>query len=165
MRIGSEALRSVGDDLDLRGIKTFAIKCDMGLVVVDAGYQAPPAATPVTIHYCGKDIEQLDRKARERGDYLSSTRNFIYLSKIFSAIGTYVGDKGAHLLALANTASTEATPIIDIEYETLQGERRLERLTDAEVYALCVRDHKRMARKQDLNGIRYSRFSSLHERM
>jgi len=161
----SEALSVVGEDLDLRGIKTFAIRCDGDLVVVDGGYQAPPAPTPVTLHYGRDDIEQLDRKARERCDFLSATRNFIYLSKIFSSIGAYVGEKGAQLLSLSNVASTESMPVIDIEYETVEGERGHERLTDAEVYTLCVRNHKRTGKKENLNGLRYTRFSSLQERM
>jgi len=160
----SEVLRTVGEDLDLRGIKTFAMRCEADLFVVDAGYQSPPAATPVTLHYARKDIEELDRKARERNDYLSATRSFIYLSKILSSIGTYVGDKGANLLSLSNIASTESMPVIDIEYETVQSDRMFERLTDSDVYALCVKDHKRKGRRPGLNDTRYSRFSSLQER-
>src|SRR5688572_32474796 len=111
----SEALRTVGEDLDLRGIKTFAIRCEDDLVVVEAGYQSPPAVTPVTLHYARKDIEELDRKARERNDYLSATRSFIYLSKILSSIGTHVHDKQARL-------STGTVRVIDIEYETAQSD-------------------------------------------
>jgi len=160
----SEALRTVGEDLNLRGIRTFAIKCEADLVVVEAGYQSPPAATPVTLHYARKDIEELDRKARERGDHLSATRSFFYLSRILSSIGTYVDDKKATLLSLSNIASTETMPVIDFEYETVQGDRTFERLTDSDIYALCVKDHKRRGRKPDLNHNRYTRFSSLQER-
>lgn len=162
--VNSEALRTLGEDLDLRGIRTFAIKCEADLFVVDAGYQSPPAATPVTLHYSRNDIEQLDRKARERGDHLSATRSFIYLSEILSSIGTYVGDKGAHLLTLSNIASTETMPVIDIEYEMVQSDRMFERLTSSAIYALCVRDHKRRGRRSNLNDNRYTRFSSLQER-
>ena len=157
----SESLCTVGEDLDLRGIKTFNIRCEDDLVVIDAGYQSPPAVTPVTLYYAPKDIEELDRKARERSDYLSATRSFIYLSKILSSIGTHVSDKGARLLSLSNTASTATMPVIDIEYETVQSERRFERLTDSDIYALCVKDHKRGGRKPNLDNIRYNRFSSL----
>jgi len=153
----SEALRTVGEDLDLRGIKTFAIRCEDDLVVVEAGYQSPPAVTPVTLHYARKDIEELDRKARERNDYLSATRSFIYLSKILSSIGTHVHDKQARL-------STGTVRVIDIEYETAQSDRVFERLTDSDVYALCVRDHKRRVRRPSLSNTRYTRFSSLQER-
>jgi hypothetical protein len=160
----AEALRTVGEDLDLRSIKTFAMRCDADLVVVDAGYQPPPAATPVTLHYARKDIEELDRKAREGNDYLSATRSFIYLAKILSSIGTYVGDKGARLVRLSNLASTETMPVIDVEYEVL-SDRTFERLTDSDIYALCVRDHKRRGRRPGLNDARYTRFSSLQERL
>lgn len=162
--VNSEALRTLGEDLDLRGIRTFAIKCEANLFVVDAGYQSPPAATPVTLHYSPNDIEQLDRKARERGDDLSATRSFIYLSEILSSIATYVGNNGAHLLTLSNIASTETMPVIDIEYERVQSDRMFERLTSSAIYALCVRDHKRRGRRPDLNDNRYTRFSSLQER-
>lgn len=159
-----EPLRTIGADLDLRGIKTFAIRCEADLFVVDAGYQSPPAATPVTLHYARKDIEQLDRKAREQSDYLSATRSFIYLSEILSSVATYVGDKGARLLSLSNNASTETMPVIDIEFETVQSDRMFERLTGSMIYALCVRNHKRRGRNQDLNDNRFTRFSSLQER-
>lgn len=160
----TDPLRTIGRDLDLRGIKTFAIRCEADLFVVDAGYQSPPAATPVTLHYARKDIEQLDGKAREQSDYLSATRSFIYLSEILSSVATYVGDKGARLLSLSNNASTEAMPVIDIEYETVQGDRMFERLVSPAVYALCVRNHKRRAKRPDLNDNRFTRFSSLLER-
>jgi hypothetical protein len=157
----SKALRTIGEDLDLRGIRTFAITCEADLIVVDGGYQSPPAVTPVTLYYARKDIEELDRKARERDGYLSVTRSFIYLSEILSSIETYVGDKGAHLLSLSNLGSTEAVPVIDIEYEMVQSERMFERLTSSAVYTLCVRHHKRRGREPNLDNIRYIRFSSL----
>lgn len=158
-----EALRTIGADIDLRGLKTFTMRCEANLIIIDAGYQLPPAATPVTLHYAPKDIGDLDRKARERSDYLSATRSFIYLSEILSAIGTYVSEKGGCLLTLSNNASTETMPVIDIEYETVQRERKFERLTNSDIYALCVRDHKRRGRKPDSNETRYTRFSSLPE--
>lgn len=160
----SEPLHTIGADLDRRGIKTFAIRCEAELFVVDAGYQAPPAATPITLHYTAKDVEQLDRKALEQSDYLSATRSFIYLSEILSSVATYVGDKGGRLLSLSNNASTETMPVIDVEYETVHSERMFERLTGSAIYSLCVRNHKRRRRKQESNAHRFTRFSSLQER-
>jgi hypothetical protein len=160
----SKALGTIGQDLDLRGLKTFSIRCEDGLFVIDAGYQSPPASTPVTLHYGRKDIEQLERNAEERCDHLSATRKFIYLSEILSAIATYVADKTGHLLTLSNTASGETTPVIDIEYMTIQGDRMVEHLTAADVYALCIQSYKRRQR-QATNDIRFTRFSSLQEGM
>ena len=45
----SKALRAIGQDLEARGIKTFVIRCEADLYVVEAGYQSPPAPTPVTL--------------------------------------------------------------------------------------------------------------------
>jgi hypothetical protein len=159
-----EALRSIGEDLELRGIRTFLMRCEADFFIVEGGYQSPPAATPVSLHYSLKDIAELDRKARERNDCLSGTRSFIYLPEILLALENYVQDKGAHLLSVSNIASTETMPLIDIEYETVQGDLAVDRLTSAAIYALCVRDHKRKGRRQDLNDNRYTRFSSLQEK-
>src|SRR3989449_11735346 len=119
----SHALRAIGQDLELRGIKTFIIRCEAELYVVEAGYQSPPAPTPVTLHYTLDDIEQLDRKARERSDRDSAVKDFLSLSQIFWAIGSYVTSKGARLLRVSNNASTERMPVVRIEYETVQGDR------------------------------------------
>ena len=157
----SEALRAIGNDLDLRGIKTFSLKREADLFVVDGGYQAPPADTPVTVHYCRKDIEELCRKAAESNDYLFRTRSFIYRSEILSAIGTYVEDKGGRLVSISNLRSTEPAPIIDITYDVLVSGQIIERFTEVDIYALCVRGHKRRQRREASRDIRFTRFSSL----
>ena len=158
-----DALRAIGQDLDLRGLKTFSIRCDSHLVVVEAGYQPPPAAMPVTIHYCAKDVEELNRKAQESSDYLSATRSFIYMSEMLAAIGTYVETKEGRLVSVSNTASSEAAPVIDIEYDTARGDRIFQRLSGGDVYALSVRKHKRKQQSQARNELRFSRFSSMPE--
>src|SRR5438876_6109644 len=111
----SHALRAIGQDLELRGIKTFIIRCEGSLYVVEAGYQSPPAPTPVTLHYTLDDIEQLDRKARERSDRDSAVKDFLSLSQMFWAVGSYVTSKGARLLSVSNTASTERLPVVRFE--------------------------------------------------
>jgi hypothetical protein len=156
----SETLRAIGNDLDLRGIKTFSLRRETDLFIVDGGYQAPPASTPVTVHYCRKDIEELSRKAAESSDYLFRSRTFIYRSEILSAIGTYVEDKPGNLVSISNLGSTETAPVIEIAYDT-DSEQVIERLTDADVYALCIRGHKRRQRREASSDIRFTRFSSL----
>ncbi|HEY0724088.1 MAG TPA: hypothetical protein VGD41_08920 [Pyrinomonadaceae bacterium] len=164
-RFTPEALRSIGEDLELRGIRTFLIRFEGDLFVVEGGYQSPPATTPVSLHYSHKDITELDRKSRERSVCLFATRSFIYLPKILLSLENYVHDKGACLLSVSNIGSTETISVIDIEYETLQRERVFDRFMMPAIYALCVRDHKRRERRQDLNDKRYSRFSSLQEKV
>jgi hypothetical protein len=86
------------------------------------------------------------------------------LPEILLSLENYVHDKGARLLSVSNIASTETMPLIDIEYETVQGDLAFDRLTSAAIYALRVRDHKRKGRRQDLNDNRYTLFSSLQEK-
>src|SRR6516164_5436543 len=86
----SKALRAIGKDLEARGIKIFVIRCEADLYVVEAGYQSPPAPTPVTLHYTLDDIEQLDQEGREQSDHDSGVEDFLRLSQILRAIGSYV---------------------------------------------------------------------------
>ena len=160
-----EALCTIGEDLDRRGIRTFVIKCEPEVFIVEAGYQAPPAVTPVTIHYACKDVGQLDPSRPEGSEHLCATRSFIYLSQILSAIGIYVADKGGSLVSLSNTGSAGSRAVIDVEYEVSGSDRKSERLTDADVYALCIRGHKRREKRRSTTDLRYTRFSSLQPRV
>jgi hypothetical protein len=139
----SEALRTIGHDLEMRGIKTFVIRCEADHYLVEAGYQSPPAPTPVILHYTLDDIEQLDHEEREGGDRDSGVKDFLSLSQILRGIGTYVGRKGARLLSVSNNALTTGTmPIVTIEYETAQGERVIDDRTTSAIYDMCVRIYK-----------------------
>ena len=151
----SKALRAIGQDLELRGIKTFIIRCEGDLYVVEAGYQSPPAPTPVNLHYTLDDIEQLDREGRERRN--SGVKDFLSLSQILRAIGSYVGRKEARLLSVSNTASTGTIPIVKIEYETAQGERVVDDRTGSAIYDMCVGVYK-LRRKSSGNATGYFRW-------
>lgn len=157
-----EALRTIGHDLDWRGIKTFLIRCEGNLFVVDAGYQSPPAVTPVTLHYTLSDIQRLDREAQERNDHVSPVKDFLSLSEIFWAIGTYVSGKQARLLHVSNTASTGTRPVLKIEYETVQGDRVVDDLTGSAIYELCISMYK-LRGTSSISSSRYTRFSVLSE--
>ena len=157
-----EALRTIGRDLDWRGIKTFVIRCEGNLFVVDAGYQSPPAVTPLTLHYTLSDIQRLDREAQERNDHVSPVTDFQSLSQIFWAIGTYVSGKQARLLHVSNTASTGTMPVLKIEYETVQSDRVVDDLTGSAIYELCISMYK-LRGTSSSNGSRYTRFSVLSE--
>jgi hypothetical protein len=158
----SEALRIIGEDLDLRGIKTFFIRCEADLFVVDGGYQSPPAPTPVSLYYAANDIEQLDRKARERNDHLSVVKDFLSLSRTLWAMATYVLAKGGRLLNVSNNASTERMPAVNIEYETAQGDRVVDNLTGSAIYELCISVYK-LRGTSNITSSRYTRFSTLQE--
>jgi hypothetical protein len=158
----SAALRTIGHDLDWRGIRTFLIRCEANLFVVEGGYQSPPAITPVSLYYALSDIERLEREARERNDHLSPVKDFLSLSQIFWAIGTYVSGKQGRLRSISNTASTGTMPVLKIEYETLQGDRLVDDLTGPAIYELCIRIY-RLRGTLSIDSSRYTRFSALNE--
>ena len=144
----SEDLRAIGQDLEARGIKTVVIRCEADLCVVEAGYQAPPAPTPVTLYYTLDDIEQLDREGREADNCNSVVKEFLSLSQILRAIGSYVGRRGARLLSVSNNALTGTMPVVKIEYETAQGERVVDDRTGSAIYDMCVSIYKLRGRSR-----------------
>ena len=158
----SQALRTIGQDLDLRGIKSFLIKCEADLYVVEAGYQSPPAPTPVSLHYTLDDIEQLEREAGKKNDRDSVAKDFLSLSQILWAIGSYVTGKGARFRSVSNIASTKSMPVVRIEYETVQGDRVIDDRTGSSIYELCVSVYK-LRGTSNINNIRYTRFRALQE--
>ena len=138
-----EALRAIGHDLEMRGVKTFVVRCEANLYVVEAGYQSPPAPTPIILHYTLDDLEQLDCEGRKGDDRDSGAEEFLSMSQILPAVGTYVVGKGARLLSVSNNAATAGTMwVVTIEYETAQGEQIVDSYSAFAIYDMCVRFHK-----------------------
>lgn len=156
-----EALRSIVHDLELRGIKTYRIRCERGFFAVDGAYQPPPSATPVSIYYSRKVLSELNRKTGQQHDYLSATRAFIYLPDMLAAVASYVHHKRGRLSTLGNTKSCDSLTVIDIEYETLLGGRASDRLTSSAIYNLCIKQHDRRGRIEKLSPAGWRR-NSLH---
>jgi hypothetical protein len=154
-----EALRTIGDDLELRGIKTFLIRCEGDRAVVEGGYQSPPAPTPVTLQYGLDDIEYLDRRARER-NYLSSANDFLSSSKILWALASYVTAKGGRLHLVSNNDGIEKMPAVKIEYETSQRKRVVEDLKGSAIYELCVGVYK-LRKTSRIDNNQHTLFSAL----
>lgn len=144
----SKALRAIGEDFEARGIKTFVIRCETDLYVVEAGYQSPPAPTPITLYYTVADIEQLDPEGREEDKFNSAVKDFLRLSHMLGAIGSYVGRKRARLLSISNNALTGTMPVVKIEYETAQGERVVDDRTGSSIYDMCVSFYKLRGRSR-----------------
>jgi hypothetical protein len=134
----SEALRAIGQDLEARGIKTFVIRPEADFYVVEAGYQSPPAPTPISLHYTLNDIERLDHEGRERRDYDAGVEDFLRLSQILRAIGSYVSCKEARLVCISNNTSTGIMPIVRIEYETSRGEQVVDDRTASAIYDMSL---------------------------
>src|SRR5262245_56861850 len=142
----SQALRVIGQDLEARGIKTFVIRPEADFCVVEAGYQSPPAPTPISLHYTLDDIERLDHEGRERRDDDAGVQDFLRLTQILRAIGSYVTCKEARLLSVSNNALMGTMPVVRIEYETSQGEKVVDDRTGSAIYDMSLSFYRRRGR-------------------
>ena len=139
----SEILRVIGQDLEARAIKAFDIRDEGERILVLCGYQVPPAATPVTLNYTPRDIEELKPQGAEKRGQPSKPADFFTLSQTLRAIGGYVDEKKARLLRLSNNDCPGADVVFRIEYETQEGERLVDDRSGSAIYDLCVNMYKR----------------------
>lgn len=139
----SEVLRVIGQDLETRGIKAFDITDDGKQILVQCGYQVPPAETPVTLSYLPREIEELRPQGAEKRGQPSKAGDFFTLSQTLRAIGGYVEQKKARLVRLSNNDCSQADVVFRIEYETREGERVVDNRPGSAIYDLCVTMYKR----------------------
>jgi hypothetical protein len=139
----SEVLRVIGQDLEIRGIKAFDIRAEGDKILVQCGYQMPPAATPVTLSYTLRDIREMRPQGEEKRGQALERRDFFTLSQTLRAIGGFVDEQKARLIRLSNNDFTGADVVFRIEYETRAGERLIDNRSGSAIYDLCVNMYKR----------------------
>ena len=150
----SEALRVIGEDLEIRGIRCLDLRCDGDTYVIQCGYQEPPSPTPVTLHYSEEDIEQLDDQGQAKRNGSSAAKDFLALSHVFRGIGWYVENKKARLLGISNAESAGANPVFKIEYEPDRGDPVTEERPVSTLYDVCVNMYKQRGK----TSARYGRW-------
>ena len=139
----SEILRVIGQDLEIRGIKAFDIRVEGEKILVQCGYQIPPAATPVTLSYTPGDIRELRPQGEEKRGQSLERKDFFTLSQTLRTIGGYVDQQKARLIRLSNNEFSGADVVFRIEYETREGERLIDNRSGSAIYDLCVNMYKR----------------------
>lgn len=139
----SEILRVVGQDLEIRGIKALDVRLEGKQILVQCGYQVPPAATPITLHYTPGDIEELKPQGLEKRGQTLERGDFFTLSQTLRAIGGYVDQKKASLTRISNNDCAGADAVFRIEYETREGEQVVEDRSGSAIYDICVNMYKR----------------------
>lgn len=139
----SAVLRCIGQDLELRGLKSLDIRTDGTLYVVQCGYQPPPATMPVSLHYTPSDIEELERAAQEHRGKSSPPKDFVNLAQILRAIGGYLDKNDAILIGISNNQSCGGDPLYRVEYQTRDGDHVIDDREGAAIYDMCVSMYKR----------------------
>ena len=139
----SEILRVIGQDLETRGIKAFDIRDEGERILVQCGYQVPPAETPVTLSYSPSDIEELRPQVTEKRGQSTGPEDFFTLSQTLRAIGGYVDQKKSRLVRLSNNDWAQADVLFRIEYQTQEREHVVDERSGSAIYDLCVTMYKR----------------------
>jgi hypothetical protein len=150
----SEALRAIGEDLEIRGIRCLDLRWEADTYVVEGGYQEPPSPRPVTLHYSEEDIEHLDRQGQAKRTDSPPEKDFLTLSHLFRGIGWYVENKNARLLRISNIESAGMDPVFKIEYEPHMGDPVVEERSASTFYDVCVKMYKQRGKADR----RYSRW-------
>lgn len=148
----ADALRCIGQDLELRGLKVFDIRLERNEYVALCGYQQPPAPTPVTIHYSVKDLLDLDISGEAKRGKASSAKDFLNLVQIFRAIGGYLDKNEARLVRVTNNEGIGEEATFQVEYVTRDGERLIDDRAGSAIYDMCVVMYKQRGRMTGTSG-------------
>jgi hypothetical protein len=149
----STALRCIGQDLEIRGLKTFDIRADGDEYAVLAGYQEPPAPTPVAIRYSLPDIIDLDTCGEEHRGQTPAAKEFLNFVQVLRTIGGYLDKNEARLIRVSNNEAPAKDSTLRVEYETREGQRVIDDRAGSAIYDLCVTMYKQRGR----GGARYAR--------
>lgn len=136
------ALRSIGQDLERRGLKTFDIRFDGREFVAQCGYQEPPAETPVEITYRPSDIDELDQSGGEKRSRVAPSKDFLNQPQIFRTIGGFLDRNEAQLVRLANNDPRAKDSTFVVEYTSRDGEHVVDDHAGAAIYDMCVSMYK-----------------------
>jgi hypothetical protein len=149
----STALRCIGQDLEIRGLKSFDIRFEGDEYNVLAAYQEPPAPTPVAIRYSLADILDLDACGEERRGQSPTAKEFLNVVQVLRTIGGYLDKNEARLIRISNNDAPAKDATLRVEYETRDGERVIDDRAGSAMYDLCVTMYKQRGR----GGARYAR--------
>jgi hypothetical protein len=146
------ALRSIGQDLERRGLKTFDICFEGGEFIALCGYQAPPAATPVELKYRPSDIEELDQQGSENRGKAAPPKDFLNQPQIFRTIGGFLDRNEAQLVRLANNDPRAKDSTFVVEYTSRDGEHVVDDHAGAAIYDMCVSMYKQRGKLTGTSG-------------
>jgi hypothetical protein len=133
----SIALRCIGQDLERRGLKAFAIKRDGNHFVVLPNDPNGSAAVSTVIRYTPSDIEIIDRSGEtRRGDRW--TQEFLHRAQMLRSIGDYLDKYGSALISITYNAVDQADSPFRVEYITREGEHHIDDRPGTEIFDECV---------------------------
>jgi hypothetical protein len=119
----SRMLRTVGQALEERHIDLFDLRCYQDEYLLQCGDPTPPHLSLVELRYTHADLDDRDLNARDNRVGSFELVNFEGLPEILRALGHRVEKRDGRLLRICNSESSGAGGVIQLEYQTRDGER------------------------------------------
>ena len=148
----SRVLRTVGQALEKRHIDLFDLRCYQDEYFLQCGDPTPPHLSLVELRYTLADLDDLDLNARDNRAGSFKFVNFEGLPEILRALGHRVEKRDGRLLRICNSESSSSDGLIQLEYQTREGERHTEELHMASVEDYAMRIYKERTRMSDLRS-------------
>jgi hypothetical protein len=145
----SRILRTVGQALEKRHIDLFDLRCYQNEFFLQCGDPTPPHLSLVELRYTLADLDDLDLDARDNRAGSFKLVDFEGLPEILRALGRRVEESGGQLLRICNSESTNPYSLIQLQYQTRDGERRVEELHTAAIGDYAMRMYKERTRMSD----------------
>jgi len=150
----TSALRCIGQDFERRGIKCFDIRfiAKGKEYLVQAGYQDPPAQTPVTIAYRAADLAELDQLGMKKREQSVTAGDFLNRAQVFRTIGDYLDKCEARLVRLTNNELSGGEPSLKVEYISRDRDRVVNTYSGSNLYGMCVTMYKKRGKLTGTDG-------------
>lgn len=133
----SIALRCIGQDLERRGLTSFAIKRDGShFVVLESERKASGAAREI-VRYTPADIDMIDRCGEAQRGHPANPK-FLHQPQMLRAIGEYLDKYGSALISITAAEVESNDSSFRVEYMTREGERIVDDRPGAAIFDECV---------------------------
>lgn len=138
----SKALRTIGQELEKRGIDMFELRCQRADYTIQYSDPKPPHTRLLGIYLSGEEIRSLDIDvARQRGASFKLV-SFDHLPEILRALGRYVENRDGDILRISTATATPAQDAFRLEYESRDGRIQAEELATSEMADLAMRMYR-----------------------
>ena len=142
----SSALRCIGQALQNQDIEVFDIKSYANSFHIQGGDPNPPYTDLIELDFSSEDITILDREGQARRGQSTDDVRFDSVAEILRAVGDYIDSKRVYLRRINNSSSMADQPVVEIEYETRDGDSRSENLAVSFIREGAVQMYKRRTR-------------------
>jgi len=150
----AKALRTIGQELETRGIDLFELRCRRADYTIEYSDPKPPHTRLLDISLSADEIRSLDLDAaRQRGGSFKLV-TFDHLPEILRALGRYVESKDGDILRISTSASTPARDAMRLQYEGRDGRIQAEELTTSAIADIAMRMYRLRLNGQTQNDWR-----------